>query len=229
MMRAPLTLALAAAGLLAAARTVGAQGLVGDWNAPASLGALTSSDGHWTAGPTARLATGLAPGQLPPPVDLGIQNIPQQTPVWCWAAVAQQIIAAVRGPAQTPPQCALVAVANGVHPDVCCVQQNAGCVRTGALQQIQGLIAQFGGRISAVAPPTDPMTLYQTLANGRAIILQIRSGQANHVVVLRGMAFQPTPMGVMPVLFINDPLAIFTQPVPFPRLMGMWVSAIVVG
>ena len=49
--------------------------------------------------------------QVPPPVDLGIQNIPQETPLWCWAAVAQQIIFALRGPNGTPHQCGLVAIA----------------------------------------------------------------------------------------------------------------------
>ena len=42
--------------------------------------------------------------RLPPPVDIPIQNIHQETPVWCWAAVAQQIILGIRGPANTPPQ-----------------------------------------------------------------------------------------------------------------------------
>ena len=27
--------------------------------------------------------------QIPSPIDLGIRNIPQETQVWCWAAVAQ--------------------------------------------------------------------------------------------------------------------------------------------
>ena len=169
-----------------------------------------------------------APGQLPPPVDLGIQNLPQETQVWCWAAVAQQIIMASRGPQQTPAQCALVAIANGAHPQVCCAQANPACVRTGALQQIQFLIAHFGGRYSTLAPPADPMTLYQTLASGKAVILHIASGQMNHVVVLRGMWFQQTQFGVQPMLAINDPLALFTQPVAYAQLVQMWRAAIVV-
>ena len=28
-----------------------------------------------------------------PPVNLGVLNLPQEGPVWCWAAVARQIIA----------------------------------------------------------------------------------------------------------------------------------------
>ena len=48
---------------------------------------------------------------LPPPVDIPIQNLSQQTPVWCWAAVAEQIITWRRG--GSPPQCVLVAAAFG--------------------------------------------------------------------------------------------------------------------
>lgn len=171
----------------------------------------------------------LTGAQVPPPVDLPIQNIPQQEAVWCWAAVAQQIIAASRGPASTPPQCALVAIANGAAPQVCCSMRNPMCMRTGSIQQIQGLIAEFGGRSSSVAPPADPMVLYNTLASGRPILIQVRTSVVTaHVVVLRGMSFVRTPYGIEPVLHINDPLSYFTRPVPFSRIMGIWTSAIVV-
>jgi hypothetical protein len=166
---------------------------------------------------------------LPPPVNLPVQNIRQETSVWCWAAVAQQIVLASRGPQNTPPQCALVAIANGAPPQACCGGYNPACVRPGSIPQIQSLIAHFGGRYSAYAPPTDPLTLYRTLASGRAVILQVSTGQqVAHVVVVRGMAFQPTPFGVQPVLFINDPMSVFTQPVPFARIAPIWMSAIVV-
>jgi hypothetical protein len=167
--------------------------------------------------------------QYPPPVDLPIQNILQETPAWCWAAVAQQIILAAAGPQRTPQQCALVAIANNAPPAVCCSGFNPGCVRTGSLQQIQLLIGQFGRHASAVAPPTDPLTLYKTLASNRPIILHIVSGPGtSHVVVLRGMAFVPTQQGVMPVLYINDPMSVFTQPVSYNDLLRLWISAIVV-
>jgi hypothetical protein len=180
------------------------------------------------------LAVGLMPNvgsaQNPPPVGLNIPNLLQETQVWCWAAVAQQIIAATQGRHNTPPQCALVAIANGAPPQACCGVANPACIRTGSLQQIQFLIAQFGGTYSTLAPPTDPMTLYQTLAAGRPIILHVASGlMSSHVVVLRGMEFVHGPMGVVPVLHINDPLSYFTQPVPFQNLMGVWIAAIVVG
>jgi hypothetical protein len=120
-------------------------------------------------------------------------------------------------------------MANGAPAQACCGGYNPNCVRVGSLQQIQFLIAQFGGRYSQIAPPADPMALYNTLAAGHPIILHVSSGMgASHVVVLRGMWFQPTPYGAEPMLAINDPLSYFTQPVPFSRLMQIWIAAIVV-
>lgn len=163
-------------------------------------------------------------------VSLPIQNIPQETQVWCWAAVAQQIVYSLRGPANTPPQCAMVALANNAHPNACCNQfgrynGNPACMRTGSLQQIQWLIGYFGGRYSTLAPPAHPGVLFDSLQRGHAIILSIQSSPyAGHVVVLRGMSI----VNGVPVLHINDPLAHFTKPMPFHRLLGYWSSAIVV-
>jgi hypothetical protein len=167
--------------------------------------------------------------QYPPPVDIPIQNLLQGTQVWCWAAVAQQLIAAAIGPEQTPQQCALVAMAYGAPPETCCSGYNPACITVGSLQQIQLLISRFGHHGSAIAPPTDPMTLYSTLASGHPIVLQVATGQgASHVVVLRGMSFLQTAQGVLPVLYINDPMAYFTQPVSFFALQGIWMDAIVI-
>ena len=166
--------------------------------------------------------------RTPPPIDLGIQNIPQETPVWCWAAVAQQIIFALRGPDGTPPQCGLVAIASNVPSQVCC-QIPTPCMRTGYLHEIQSLILYFGGRFSTISPPADPMTVYRTLASARAIIMAVQSSPfSGHVVVIRGMAWIPTHMGVQPVLYINDPMGFFTQPVPFVNILPYWRAAIVV-
>ena len=163
------------------------------------------------------------------PVDLPIENISQETNVWCWAAVSQQIIAASRGREQTPQQCALVATANGAPAETCCVQQNPQCVVTGSLQQIQGLIQHYGGRSSNYAEPTDPMTLYRTLKQGHAVVIGLQTDPSSgHVVVARGMSFQETPEGVVAMVHINDPMAQFTQPVPFQQIAGLWRQAIIV-
>ncbi|MDP3660976.1 papain-like cysteine protease family protein [Phenylobacterium sp.] len=163
-----------------------------------------------------------------PTVDLPIRDLRQETGVWCWAAVAQQIIMASRGPEATPPQCALVAVANGAPPEFCCNGANPQCVRTGSIPQIQGLISQFGGRTSTSAPPTDPLTLYRTLAMGHAVIIGVTGQGGGHVVVARGMSFQQTPYGWEPLVHINDPMALYTQPVPYRQFAQAWKAAIVV-
>jgi hypothetical protein len=157
------------------------------------------------------------------PIDLGIQNIPQQTPVWCWAAVAQQIILASRGPNGTPPQCGLVGIASNVSPQACC-QAPGLCLRTGGLQEIQALILYFGGHVSSIAPPANPMAVYQTLAAHHPIIMAVQSSPFSaHVVVIRGMAWTPQP-----VLLVNDPMGFFSQPVPFVNILPYWRAAIVV-
>ena len=167
---------------------------------------------------------------MPQPVQLGIANLPQETGVWCWAAVAQQIIAHSRGQAHTPQQCALVAVANGAHPHACCGTYNPACVRTGSLPQIAGLIQMFGGRSSQYALPADASALYRTLSNGSPVILHVSTGMmTSHVVVVTGMHYQPMPWGgVEPMLHINDPLAHYTQPVPFSQILPIWKDALVV-
>lgn len=166
--------------------------------------------------------------QIPPPIDLKIDNIPQETTVWCWVAVAQQIIYSLRGPEGTPPQCGLVAIASNIHPNYCC-QFPSPCMRTGYLPEIQALILRFGGKFSTVAPPTDPMTIYNTLASNHAIIMAVQSSPYSyHVVVIRGMEWVATPMGVQPILFINDPMGHFTQRVPYINILPYWHSAIIV-
>ena len=170
----------------------------------------------------------IAQRHLPPPVDLGIQNIPQETDVWCWAAVAQQIIMSLQGPQNTPPQCAMVAIANGRLPQACCTMPQM-CRVTGGLQQIQQLILHFGGHFSSIAPPADPMTIYNTLRSGRAIIILVQSSPfMGHVVVIRGMQWVPTQLGLQPVLLINDPMGFFSQPVAFANIAKFWQAAIVV-
>lgn len=161
-----------------------------------------------------------------PPVDLYIQNITQQTLTWCWAAVAQQIIYWKRN--YSPNQCELVAIAYNANAQYCCSYPQA-CAVTGSLEQIQALIMYYGGSYSAITPPADPYSLYQTLAAGSAVILAIQSSPySGHVVVVRGMEWQQTQWGLQPVLYINDPMSYFTKPVSFYDLLGYWQAAIVV-
>ncbi|MGF7082952.1 papain-like cysteine protease family protein [Mucilaginibacter sp. UYCu711] len=162
---------------------------------------------------------------LPPPVDLGIQNISQQDPMWCWAAAAQQVIYWKKGGA--PNQCELVAVAKGFNAQYCCT--GGQCSTPGTFDNIRGLIYNYVGTYSALAAPANPDIIYSTLRNGKAIILYLQTSPTiGHFIVLRGMEWINTPYGVQAIFYVNDPMAIFTKPIPFSNLLSIWRAAIVV-
>ncbi len=163
---------------------------------------------------------------LPPPVDLGIRNIMQDTDVWCWAAVAQQVIVKRRG--KSPPQCALVAMVHGRYPSFCCPHYER-CAVAGSLRQIQTLIRNFGHRTTSLSAPTDAMSLYRLLRQGHPIILAIRNSQVSgHVVVLTGMTWTDGANGPEAVLHVNDPLRVLPARLAFRALAPRWQAAIVV-
>ncbi|HEY7609854.1 MAG TPA: papain-like cysteine protease family protein [Alphaproteobacteria bacterium] len=163
---------------------------------------------------------------LPPPVDLGIRNIMQDTDVWCWAAVAQQVIIKRKG--RSPPQCALVAMVHGRYPSFCCPHYER-CAVAGSLRQIQILIRNFGQRTTSLSPPTDAMSLYRTLRAGRPIILAIRnSPYTGHVVVLTGMSWTNGANGPEAILHVNDPLQVIPDRLSFRALVPRWRAALVV-
>jgi hypothetical protein len=149
---------------------------------------------------------------LPPPVDLGIRNIMQETDVWCWAAVAQQVITSRKG--TSPPQCALVAMVHGRYPSYCCPHYER-CAVPGSLHQIQTLIRNFGQRTSALAAPSSATSLYRTLKAGHPIILAIRGSRTGHAIVLTGMSWTNGRRGPEAVLHVNDPLRVIPSRHPY--------------
>lgn len=162
-------------------------------------------------------------------IDLGIQNITQLTSNWCWAAVSEQIINWLKG--NSPNQCQLVAMAYNASPDYCCLYPQS-CNTPGSLQQIQTLIYYYGGRYSSITPPANEIAIYNTLSQGKAIILFIKSSpyqSIGHFVVLRGINWMPNLNGGYSAqLLINDPMSYFIQPILFNDLMYYWQAAIVV-
>ena len=173
---------------------------------------------------------GNAHAQYPPPVDLDVRNIAQATPVWCWAAAAQQIISRIKGDARTPRQCRLVAFTYGLDGDVCC-RWPKRCLRGGTLRDIQTLIRVYGGRTSSLHRPTDPESLYDIVSAGHLVVMQWRPRQTSrrgHVVVVRGMTWEPTPEGLEPFVIVNDPRIDFSRSIPFRDLENYWGGAIIV-
>lgn len=158
-------------------------------------------------------------------IDLGIQNIRQETVAWCWAAVAQQIILWKTGSA--PHQCELVALANNAPPGACC-NGNPQCVKVGSLQQIQWLIANFSETPSQLSFPAGPSTIYNTVDYGKAVIIAIQQSPfVGHVVVLRGVSCWNNSL----ILHINDPMGwnTFSSPIAFQNILPFWSAAIIVG
>lgn len=163
---------------------------------------------------------------LLPPVDLNIPNIPQKTRVWCWAAVAQQIITRKRG--DSPPQCALVGMVHGKRPGYCCPHYERCAVR-GSLGQIRKLIRNFGRSYSTIERPVGPMTLYNTLRAGRAVIIALRnSAYSGHVVVIAGLTWVHGENGRVAMLHVNDPIGALPPRVPYALIRERWMAAIVV-
>ena len=161
-----------------------------------------------------------------PPVDLNIPNIPQKTAVWCWAAVAQQIIMRKRG--ASPPQCALVAMVHGRRPGYCCPHYER-CAVKGRLSQIRKLIRNFGRSSSTIERPVGPMILYQTLRAGRPVIIALRnSAYSGHTVVVTGLTWVEGEQGRVAMLHVNDPIGALPPRVPFPLIRERWLAAIVV-
>lgn len=155
---------------------------------------------------------------------LNVPHIQQLTPVWCWVAAAQQVIAYKKGFAGTPRQCALVEAIDGASAGMCCNAGHPGCVHTGDFKQVAMLISYFGGSYSTYVLPANAYIIEQTLQAGRPILAQIATGgSSTHVVVIRGIRMTPTP-----VLLINDPMAPTPYETPFINLATIWIDGIVI-
>lgn len=173
------------------------------------------------------------PMMRPPaaPIALPVPTITQRTLVWCWLAVAEMVIR-YRNQGRGLEQCQMMSIGHGMPPQACCADARP-CARPGQLDEIQRLIAHFGGRFNQLSPPQDPMSVYQHLRRGTPIIASINSGMGmGHVVVIRGMRFVPqrTRMGVqwMPMLLINDPMSMIPGEVPYRQFLRQWRASILV-
>ncbi|WP_367073480.1 papain-like cysteine protease family protein [Klebsiella quasipneumoniae] len=157
-------------------------------------------------------------------VNLNVPHFMQNTPVWCWAAAAQQIIAYKKGIGNTPSQCQIVEVATGLGPGECCLNNNPLCYHGAGFNIVANVISYFGGAYSNYVLPANPYVIESTLATGRPILAQLAmSGGGTHVVVIRGIRMLPAP-----ALIVNDPLMIAPMFVPFINLASIWMDGIVI-
>ena len=160
------------------------------------------------------------------PIDLGIQNIPQEMPNWCWVAAAQQIIFWATGDA--PPQCAMAGMANNVQPQYACAAPGQMNV-PGYMQQIAALISRFVGAHSMMGGPGTAEQVYETIYYNRPIIMLVNPGfsQVGHFVVIRAVSCGSGEL----LIHLNDPLNFpgFSTTVTYGQIARMWTAALVVG
>jgi len=174
------------------------------------------------------------------PVIIPIQNALQQNPMWCWAAVAEQTIAYKKN--ISPKQCELVSQVSKAITTSCC--ENASiCNAPGTMQQIQAALNQFGIKHSITLPITDPLALYNLLAQNHPVVLFLQSSRiVGHCVVITGMDFpgQSSPISNsgfidvssssaagQPMVYVNDPTSTYIQPLPFSTIVSLWSNAII--
>lgn len=168
--------------------------------------------------------------ELPPPINLRVWGATAEASIWPWATVARRIIAWKHGGLTgAPRECALVAMSQGARPEICCAGPNPACLVTGSIPQIQMLMASFGANSSMMAPPKNPMDLYNILSSGRPMILQINSGTGmSHVVIIQGIEWRETASGPRALLSVGDPMNLFLDAVPFETIASLWMTGFAV-
>jgi len=174
-------------------------------------------------------------GSTPPAIEYHIPHIPQEEPLWCWAAAAQQAIGWVnRG--RAPSQCAIVALAHGLNVQECCNDRKGICARTGEIPAIEILVERFGGQAQELATvPRDPQTIYDILKGGDTLLIRLRPAPHDeavgirHMIMVRGIEWLRLPNNqLQATLLYNDPLGEGERAVNFDEIEGFFEQALVI-
>ena len=174
-------------------------------------------------------------GSTPPAIEYHIPHIPQEEPLWCWAAAAQQAIGWVNN-GRAPAQCAIVALAHGLDVQECCNDREGICARTGEIPAIATLVERFGGQARELASvPRDPQTVYDILRKGDTLLIRLRPAPHDeavgirHMIVVRGIEWLRLPNNqLQATLLYNDPLGAGERAVNFDEIEGFFEQALVV-
>ena len=175
--------------------------------------------------------------EVPPPALLDVPIVTQDTPAWCWLAASEMVIRH-ENTGISLRQCEMLEIGFALPVGECC-RDLASCTGFAyGMEEMQSIIAQFGGVVTTLTPPLPPQVLYGSLLSGHPVIARIRSGlTASHAIVIRGMRFRATeetaPDGtvttiVEPILFVNDPLSYFPHELPYERLLPLWIDSLIV-
>jgi len=132
-------------------------------------------------------------------VVLDVPHIPQDTDVWCWAAVSEMVITYLSG--TSPDQCRILEIGFGLHGQ-CCGNEWA-CRTTGSFDQMAINVRYFAGGNTIGDGRMDERSVMGTLGSNMPIIAGLQSNPSmGHVVVIRG--FRTSNLGLE--LYVNDPL-----------------------
>ena len=171
----------------------------------------------------------------PPAIEYHIPHIPQEEPLWCWAAAAQQAIGWVNN-GRAPAQCAIVALAHGLNVQECCADREGICARTGEIPAIEKLVERFGGMGQELATvPRDPQTVYNILRRGDTLLIRLRPAPHDeavgirHMIMVRGIEWLRLPNNqLQATLLYNDPLGAGERAVNFDEIEGFFEQALVI-
>jgi hypothetical protein len=113
---------------------------------------------------------------------LPVQLAPQQTQVWCWAAVSEMVF---RYYNRGGPQCEVVSAWVGVN---CCAYAGfPQCQQTAPLHVIQQTLYAFGNITSSLHPGPLPLQAVRAeLDAGRPMIAAYQGSFIGHVVIIYG-------------------------------------------
>jgi hypothetical protein len=174
-------------------------------------------------------------GSTPPAIEYHIPHMPQEEPLWCWAAAAQQAIGWVNN-GRAPAQCAIVALAHGIDVRECCNDRKGVCAKTGEIPAIAKLVKRFGGQARELATvPRDPEQIYDMLRNGDTLLIRIRPAPHDeavgirHMIVVRGIEWLRLPNNqLQATLLYNDPLGAGERAVNFDEIEGFFEQALLI-
>ena len=172
---------------------------------------------------------------LPPTLEYNIPHLPQEEPLWCWAAAAQQAIGWVNK-GYAPTQCAIVALAHGLNVEECCGDREGICARTGEIPAIGKLVSLFGGEAYELASvPRKAETIHNIIKNGQTLLIRLRpaphdeAAGIRHMIVVRGIEWTSSPSTRYGAnLLYNDPLGSGIRSVNFDTIVGFFEQALIV-
>lgn len=163
----------------------------------------------------------------PAPVDINVPMVAQDTPEWCWLAVASMILAMHQD--HPPRQCEMAEQIDHLQSGSCC-SDIGRCSRCAIdLHEVEQVLDRYGigARYTMAILPN---ALYSHLQAGHPVIAQIRRMGGTHAVVIRGMRYErdhSRPDGWRPVVIYNDPTWGRNE-MPYDDFALGWMDSIIV-